>query len=54
MLDPAKQMLFRGDANATTDNETERRQHEPVAPRMKGTNEAPGKASDDECDDATE
>ena len=54
MLDPAKEVLLRGDADAATDNEAERRQHEPVAPRMQGTQEGPSKACDDECDDAAE
>jgi hypothetical protein len=52
MLYPAKQMLFGGDADAATNNEPERRQHEPVAPRMQGANEGPGKACDDKCNDA--
>jgi len=54
MLDPAKQVLFRGDTDATTNNETERRQHKPVAPRMQGANEGPGEARDDKRNDATE
>jgi hypothetical protein len=54
MLDPAKEMLLRGNADATTNNETEGRQHEPVAPRMQGANEGPGKTCDDKRNHATE
>jgi hypothetical protein len=54
MFDPAKQVLLRGDADAAANNEAERRQHEPVAPRMQGTQEGSGKARDDESNDATE
>lgn len=54
MFDPAEKMLLRGDADATTNNETEGRQHEPIAPRMQGANEGPGKTCDDKRNDATE
>lgn len=54
MLDPAEKMLFRGDADAAANNEAERRQHKPVAPRMQGANESPGEARDDKCNNAAE
>jgi hypothetical protein len=54
VLDPAQEVLFRRDADATANDETERRQHKPVAPRMQGTDEGPSEACDDECHDAAE
>ncbi len=54
VLDPAQEVLFRRDADAAADNEAERRQHKPVAPRMQGADEGPSKACDDECHNAAE
>ena len=54
VLYPTKEMLLRGDADAAANDEAKRRQHEPIAPPVQGTDEGPGKARDDECDDATE
>jgi hypothetical protein len=54
VLYPAKEMLLCGDADAAANDETKRRQHEPVAPRMQGADEGPGKTRDNECDYATE
>lgn len=53
MFNPAKQMLFRGDADAATNNEAEWRQDKPVAPRMQGADEGPSKACDNKANDAT-
>jgi hypothetical protein len=52
MLDPAEQVLFRGYADTAAHNKPERRQHEPVAPWVQGTDESPCKTRDDECNNA--
>jgi hypothetical protein len=54
VLYPAKEMLFRRDADTAANDEAKRRKHKPVAPRMQGADEGPCKARDNECDDATE
>jgi len=51
---PTQEMLLCGDADAAADYEAQWGQHEPIAPRMQGADEGPGKARDNECDDATE
>ena len=51
MFDQRK--MLRGNANHHKQR-SRGRQHEPVAPRMQGANEGPGKTCDDKRNDATE